>query len=1095
MSGRKLSLTLFVVLAAAALPAAKLVQAVSQQDLKTTWGAAALSTNADGSVRLTSKNADGPASLAAVNTLVAPGAACSFSFEARGNVRLQVMLNYVGDGKKNQRVDIVMPTALSDQWQKFERSFTVPDGFSRVTLDLLIWQQTGYADIRNFQFLKPPQRNETAVFDEYFRQGELIKNVFSTRIPAGWSEWSEGAAPQGEKGGLSKDYSYAGKAFHSLRVPVPDKGKTGWISRPTPLYHPLRPMRFTLFYRVTDDFSGGMPFVELVFLDANGKSLAGKSLRYELPAEKGNKWTGRVFPIAPADIPEGARSFRMLLGVQRADGNQAGAVYFGLARIMLPENDGSFAKIRGVGKFNWYRFGEPVRFQAVGTLPEGTTAVTGRVRTAGGEPAGSVTVSAVEMEQGKWSYQPREPGMYFVDFFAVTPRGEVPLEEEYQERAMNNQIGLFTPGGHSFAAVRDRESGSAPALFGYQLGCSPSRIRSLGDTEVQMAKRAGGSFARFHVTWMEIEPEKGKFNWEALDYYVDKCIEAGIRPVVCFYGTPRWASNTPDDERYVVHVWAYNAYAAKDINDWTNFIEKMVTRYKDRVSTWEVWNEPHLRGYSCYWHDTPENFVKLLKSAYETIKRVQPESTVWLGGIALRYLPFYDRIIELGAGNYFDRIAIHGHGQSIGPFYVLDRKHNSPVHRWVNSEWHASLIRYTDPAYKLNETQRTLRMMVDLFSMMRQGVEEVAFFEPFNLVEKETLKLHTEGGAPLNHTSGVFRRKPYFQPMLGSVVMANFSRQFAGRITVKGFYRFADQKAVLFQSDAGTLLAFWQEGDGPEKIVPELARAVAKSTVESWEGRPVADPAGFELQPSVIYFARNPEVSSDWKEDLNILRMEQKALPLEHKISGVYSEKPLFSADGQLISGNIHWNSEGFAVHRFAGAPADFRKPTRFALALFDDKFQLVVETRDEVNNQPAEGGNMWQGDAVEFAFDIEGKGLGASRIEFLAGKTGKGDEIFKSANPSLVGDLPTEWTLPGMTVRTGRIEVRLLPDRKETLYLIELPQTELYPFIPKQGQTIRFSLIVNENDGSNRIGISHWAKGIFDAKDPTEYGDLKPVK
>lgn len=137
----------------------------------------------------------------------------------------------------------------------------------------------------------------------------------------------------------------------------------------------------------------------------------------------------------------------------------------------------------------------------------------------------------------------------------------------------------------------------------------------------------------------------------------------------------------------------------------------------------------------------------------------------------------------------------------------------------------------------------------------------------------------------------------------------------------------------------------------------------------------------------------------------------------------------------------------------------------------------------------------MWQGDSIEFAFDIEGRGISGNRIEFAAGKTKKGDELFKSANPSLVGDLPTEWTLPGLTVKNGKVEVRLLPDRKQTLYLVELPLTELYPCIPRTGQELRFSLIVNESDGRNRIGIANWARGIFNAKDPVEYGDLKLVK
>ena len=103
-----------------------------------------------------------------------------------------------------------------------------------------------------------------------------------------------------------------------------------------------------------------------------------------------------------------------------------------------------------------------------------------------------------------------------------------------------------------------------------------------------------------------------------------------------------------------------------------------------------MWNEPHLPSYSCYWHDTPENYIMVLKSAYQTIKKLQPESKVWIGGMALRYLPFYEAIMKLGAGPYFDYFAMHGHGQSIAPFHALDRKYGSEPHPWVSSEWHAS---------------------------------------------------------------------------------------------------------------------------------------------------------------------------------------------------------------------------------------------------------------------------------------------------------------------------------------------------------------------------------------------------------------------
>ena len=552
-------------------------------------------------------------------------------------------------------------------------------------------------------------------------------------------------------------------------------------------------------------------------------------------------------------------------------------------------------------------------------MPPDALSVTGKVTNEQNELLDTVTVSAAEFEKNGWKYEPKEPGLYYVEFEAKTPNGSISLGEEYMERAMDNRIGLYEQKRQAFAVIPPRRSdGTAtPPVFGYQVGYSPNSTR--GETEVELIRRAGADFARFHVTWFEIEPEKGKFDWAGLDRLVDKCVKAGIKPVICFYGTPRWASNTPDDTRYVVHVWAYNAYAAKDVNDWTNFVGQLVKRYGDRVDTWEVWNEPHLRNYSCYWHDTPENYVMLLKSAYQTIKKLQPESKVWIGGMALRYLPFYEAIMKLGAGPYFDYFAMHGHGQSIAPFHALDRKYGSEPHPWVSSEWHASLIRYTDAAYKLNENQRTVRMMLDFFSMVRQGAEQIAFFEPFNLVERETLKLHTEGGAPLNHCSGIFRRRPYFQPVLGAVVMATFDRALAGKIGITGTYRFGNQKAAAFTSDYGPLLVVWQETDRDEKLAPELAPVFAKANVQSWEGRPVKEPGSMTLRPHTMYFASNVTIPPEWQDRPDVLRADRPKLELEHKVRGVYGDKPLFDDNGKLIAKNVRWNNRGFKIHTMPG--------------------------------------------------------------------------------------------------------------------------------------------------------------------------------
>ena len=53
------------------------------------------------------------------------------------------------------------------------------------------------------------------------------------------------------------------------------------------------------------------------------------------------------------------------------------------------------------------------------------------------------------------------------------------------------------------------------------------------------------------------------------------------------------------------------------------------------------------------------------------------------------------------------------------------------------------------------------------------------------------------------------------------------------------------------------------------------------------------------------------------------------------------------------------------------------------------------------------------------------------------------------------------------------------------------MPVSELYPLTVPANGTVRFSLLVNNNDGGGRAYYREWASGIGGAKSPAEYGDL----
>ena len=937
-------------------------------------------------------------------------------------------------------------------------------------------------------------QGEIVVMDEVFREGAISAGSFSPRIPAGWREWRLDGAPQGPVGGLSKEHAYASPKFHSLSIPVPDRGAWGWESAQAPLRGRSRPPRINFVLRPSADFSGGAPVAILLFVDAQGAPMpAATQVAIDLPPGDAASWTERVVALDPARIPEGAGTFMMRLGVRRTDGPASGAVFFGLVRAMLPNADGTGARVRGAQPFNWFAFGDPVVFKPQGELPEGTTTVKGRVLDSEGREVGVKTVDAATFASGGWNFIPKAPGHYSVVFTAHTPTGNVLLADEYHDRAQNNQIALFQPEGHAFAVVRPRDADRPPATaLGYHITCSNGRIRSMGDTEVRIAKLAGASFARFHVTWPELEPAKGQFRWETLDYFVDKCREAGLEPAVCFYGTPRWASAKPDDARFFVHVWAYNAHPPRELADWTDFIGAMVDRYRGDVRIWGVWNEPNLPGGSCYWHGTPEDFAAMLKAAHATIRARQPEAEIWLDGTGSRYSEFYRRIVQLGAGGTFDKFGLHGHGANPAPLDRIDREHGVAPHGWVNSEWHAALQRYNSPAYAMSEPARALRMTLDFLRMLDLGASRAAYFEPFNLVEKETLRFHAEGGMPLNHSSGIFRQRPYLQPQYNAVVMANLGRWLSGDVAVDATYAFGNQRAAHL---AGTrpLLVFWTTAEQPEPLDPRLLEALAGKIIEDWEGHQAAAAEGFVLKSQVLHSADLAEVPADWPRASGVFSPRADARPIQHTVEGVFGTRPILSGSG-TIAANATWNDAGIRLHRLDGGAGDPAMRVRFAVAVLTNAVQLLVETTDARHHQPAVGAAMWQGDSIEFAFDFEGRGATQNRLEFIAGLTAFGPELFKTANADVSGDLPTAWTMPGRAVRGARVVVDLDAKAGVTRYAVEIPAGECYPYAPSPERPLRFALVVNENDGETRAAVATWGGGIFPVKDAAHYGDLKPA-
>lgn len=191
--------------------------------------------------------------------------------------------------------------------------------------------------------------------------------------------------------------------------------------------------------------------------------------------------------------------------------------------------------------------------------------------------------------------------------------------------------------------------------YGFSVG-APMTYMSIvdADRELDAVTKTGASWLRVLIDWHLVEPMPGAFNWGYVDHWVNGARQRGLKVLGLIAYTPDWARepgspfSAPPE-----HASIYAAFAAK-----------VVQRYADRITNWELWNEPNV---PLFFGDVPDRaarYTELLKAAYPAIKAVQPNSTVLTAGLSRAWAPddppaFVTALYQFGAKGFFDAMAMH----------------------------------------------------------------------------------------------------------------------------------------------------------------------------------------------------------------------------------------------------------------------------------------------------------------------------------------------------------------------------------------------------------------------------------------------------
>ena len=191
--------------------------------------------------------------------------------------------------------------------------------------------------------------------------------------------------------------------------------------------------------------------------------------------------------------------------------------------------------------------------------------------------------------------------------------------------------------------------------YGFSVGASQIWMSAEdADRELDAAALTNARWLRVHVDWHAVEKVKGEYDWAYVDHWIDGARARGMRVLGLITNTPDWAK-APGTALYAPPT---------DAADYAGFAAAAAKRYRDRVTDWELWNEPNLPRFLGFAESRAAVYVGLLKAAYPAIKAVQPNSTVISAGLSAAVgvdgpANFLNDMYVNGAKGYFDAVAMH----------------------------------------------------------------------------------------------------------------------------------------------------------------------------------------------------------------------------------------------------------------------------------------------------------------------------------------------------------------------------------------------------------------------------------------------------
>lgn len=185
---------------------------------------------------------------------------------------------------------------------------------------------------------------------------------------------------------------------------------------------------------------------------------------------------------------------------------------------------------------------------------------------------------------------------------------------------------------------------------------------------LQMVREMGAPWIVEYFPWAYSEPAKGRYNFDHAAIVLEHAYAQGLTVIARLDYVPDWARPKDTTSRYL---------EPSRYQDFGDFVYAFVSRFKERVRYYIIWNEPNIAAEWGFRPVNPAEYAALLRLAYLRAKEADPNAQVLAAGLAptlennpltaVNDLIYLQGLYEAGAAPYFDALAVHAYGWRFPP--------------------------------------------------------------------------------------------------------------------------------------------------------------------------------------------------------------------------------------------------------------------------------------------------------------------------------------------------------------------------------------------------------------------------------------------